>query len=147
MKYSWSQVIDEFRTILIQNVSFVGQTETHTKDLNGYFAMMIRETGRFHPFNSDGELSRALDRMPKRCDYRSIKSYWAWKNGRMIVEDALYEMLLECMGDIQEHFMDTWNFHPGYRKPLEIRFGWDDCDSQNLVGRSFARIIRAAQRA
>jgi len=146
MKYSWSQVVDEFRTILIQNVSFVGQTELHTKTLNGYFAMTVRETDIFHPFNSDGELSRALDRMPKRCDYRSIKSYWAWKNGRMVVEDALFEMLQECMDDIRDHFMNGWNFPPGYRKPVEIKFGWDECDSQDLSGRSFARIVRAAQK-
>lgn len=146
MKYSWSQVVDEFRKILCENVTFVGVDASHSKDLNGYFAMTVRETDRFHPFNSDGELSRALDRMPKRCDYRSIKSYWAWKNGRYAVEDALFEMLLECMDDIRDHFEDSWNFSPGYRKPVEIKFGWNECDSQDLSGRSFARIIRAAQR-
>lgn len=146
MRFNWSAVINEFRKILCENVTIVGVNDTHSKDLNGYFKMTVRETDRFHPWNSDGELSHALDKMPKRCDYRSIKSYWAWKNGRTTVEDALFEMLQECMDNIREHFEDSWNFSPGYRKPVEIKFSWDECDMQNLSGRSFARIIRAAQR-
>lgn len=144
-KYNWAKAVGEFRKILIENVKLVGNNDAHTADLAGYFRMMVKETDTFHPWNSDGELSRALDKLPKRCDYRSLRIYNEWKSARLDVEDAIYEMLEECSDQIRDHFADAWNFPPGYVKPKEIKIKWDNCDISNVAGKSFPRIVRVAR--
>jgi hypothetical protein len=146
MKFNWPAVVDEFRVLLMENVQFTGIDREHTLDLIGYFRMTVRQTDTFHPFNTDRDLDIALRGLPERCDYRSVKRYWAWKNGRMQVEDAVYEMLMECKDTITDHFADPWNFPPGYRKPVDIKFVWDGCDMADVSGKAFSRIIRAAKR-
>ena len=95
---------------------------------------MLLQTNTFHPWNSDGELGRALDRMPERCNYRSIKPYWANKEGRRAVGDACSEILTEMEDKIPDWFDDRWNHTPGYVKPLDITF-----DDNNWSAEKFAR--------
>jgi len=142
MKYSWGKVYYELKKILVENVSFVGRDASHTADLARSFAFEVRETDRFHPYNSDGELSRALDRMPDRCNYRNIKSYWAFKNGKEYVADGLYAVLEEMEELVRDHYKDSWNFAPGYVKPVEIKF---KVPAEDLADKVRARIMRVAR--
>ncbi len=147
MKYNWPAVVKEYRKILVENVKFFDVDEetglgTINKDFTGYFSIQVHQTDTFHPFNSDGELSRALDRMPVRCNYRSIKSYWEFKDGKDNIANAIYEMLSEAEDTINDHFADSWNFPPGYAAPDEIEFpDWDRLVTDRLI----ARLIRAAK--
>ena len=138
MKVNWPAVVLELRNIMIESVSFVDEDQAHADDLKGYFRITMFQTDNFHPWNSDGELDRALSHMPARCDYRSLKSYWATKNARYRVEDTLDEVLYEMEENIRDHFSDAWNFPPGYRAPDEIEFA-------SIPNSAVARIIRAAK--
>lgn len=137
MKANWSAVIDEFRAIVKEGVSFVGPEHAVQ------FRCELRETDRFHPWNSDDMLDRALSRMPKRCDYRSLKSYWAWKDGRLDIQEALDEMLYEVEDTIRDYYSEPWNFAPGYVLPREVRFSWE---GSGATERMVARILRAAKK-
>lgn len=117
MKYNWSKVVDAFRDIVLANVSFEADTPAQKADFMGYMKEMVKETDTFHPFDSDHELSRALFMVPQRVDYRSVKSYRAWKRSREQVLDALFEMLCEVEDKIRDHFSDEWNFAPGMFRP------------------------------
>lgn len=136
MKYNWPKVIDEFRKIVKEGVSFVGPE--HAAE----FRFELRETDRFHPWNSDDMLDRALSRMPSRCDYRSLKSYWAWRDGRYAIENALDEMLFEVEEIIRDYYLEPRNFAPGYILPTEVCFAWE---SRGVTPRMVARILRAAK--
>ncbi len=138
MKTNWPSVVTELRKIMAASVTFEDPDPEVVRDLAGYFRLTMFQTDNFHPWNSDGELSRALERMPDRCNYRSIKSYWDFKNGRYRVEDALDEVLCEMEDTIRDHFEDSWNFAPGYKKPDEIVFA-------EIPNSAVARIIRAAK--
>jgi hypothetical protein len=137
MKFNWPAVVEEFRKIVQEGVSFSKQDETDG------FHFELRQTDRFHPFDSDGELDRALQKMPKRCDYRSLKSYWAWKNGKYAIEEALDEMLYEVEDAIRDHYSNSWNFAPGFRLPKEINFAWE---GRGATPRMVNRIIKAEKR-
>jgi hypothetical protein len=145
MKTNWPAVVKEYRKILVENVKFfkvIDDFGTIDKSFTEYFRMTVHQTDNFHPWNSDGELSRALARMPIRCNYRSIKSYWAFKNGKENIANAIYEMLTEAEDIINDHFSDSWNFPPGYVAPDEIEFpDWGYLITDRMV----ARLIRAAK--
>ena len=145
MKTNWPAVVKEYRKILVENVKFfkvIDDFGTIDKSFTEYFRMTVHQTDNFHPWNSDGELSRALARMPIRCNYRSIKSYWAFKNGKENIANAIYEMLSEAEDIINDHFGDSWNFPPGYVAPDEIEFpDWGYLITDRMV----ARLIRAAK--
>lgn len=147
MRTNWPAVVTEFRKVLVENIKFFDVDEetnfgSINKDLTEYFRMSVFDTDNFHPWNSDGELSRALERMPIRCNYRSIKSYWAFKDGKDEIANAIYEMLTEVEDTVNDYFSDRWNFPPGYTPPDEIEFAdWDKVVNDRLV----ARIIRAAK--
>lgn len=144
MKYNWSKVVDELRQIVIKNTVFKGANENRTKELHAYFKLMMLETDTFHPYNSDGNLSRELDRMPDRCNYRSVESYWEWKDSREDVMVALMEVYDEINDLIEEHFADPWNFPPGYTPPVSITFRKDN--ETELPDETIARILRAARK-
>jgi hypothetical protein len=146
MKNNWPAVVKEFRSIVLANVKLYGE---HTpakpsEGFMGYFKIQLKETDTFHPFDTDGELSRALDRMPERCNYRSCESYHAWKDGRCDIADALYAMLTEASELIEDHFGNAWNFPPVYKPPLRIDMPRDWTD---YAESSVSRIIKAAKKA
>jgi hypothetical protein len=140
MKYNWPNVVAAFRKIIIDDVIIVGNNKNHEQDLRSYFKTMVLQTDTFHPFSSDCMLSEALTSIPDRCDYRNVRSYWAWKNGRDQISDALAEMLFEVDDDVVDYFSDAWNFPPGYIKPKEIKFRNDDTD------KFVSRILSAARK-
>lgn len=134
MQYSWPKALDIVKQFAQNRTKILGAYPAETIDYMRYFANHLHNTDTFHPWDSDGELSRALDKMPKRCDYRSIKSYWAWKNGMMKVEDACFEILEEMEGITKDWFDDRWNHPPGYVKPLSIEFvGMADNECEKLA--------------
>lgn len=137
MKFNWPKVIEEFRAIVEEGVSFTTSTN------GSAFRFELRETDRFHPFDSDDTLDRALQGMPVRCDYRSIKSYWAWKDGKIIIQEALDEMLYEVEESIRDYYSNSWNFAPGTELPKKIEISWE---GSGATEKMVNRIIRAAKR-
>jgi hypothetical protein len=117
MKYSWPAVVNELRNIMLKNTSFKCATKQQEKDMQDYFRIMMFETDTFHPWNSDGMLSRALDKLPQRCDYRHVENYWKWKEGRLEVEEALECVFQEMEDTITEWFGNWMNHPPGYVAP------------------------------
>jgi hypothetical protein len=143
VQYSWPKVVDHIRSFTQNRVHFLGATPQETLGFAAYFKEMLHQTDTFHPWNSDGELSRALDKMPKSCNYRSIKSYWANKEGRWTVEDACAEILTEMEDTIQDWFNNSWNHPPGYAKPLEITFDDDNWSCEKLARQLIALCRKA----
>ena len=131
MQHNWPKVVKAIRKIALNRTKIIG---SHAADSSAFMLDLrvnMNETDRFHPFDTDGDLDRAISRMPDRCNYRSIKSYWAWKNGRIRIEDECLNVLDELEGLRTNFFEDSWNFAPGYRKPKEIIFTShieDDCE-------------------
>lgn len=141
MKYNWPAVVEEYRKVLIDSVSFVDENGKPNKDITEFFKLQVHETDTFHPFGTDKELDIALRMMPDRCNYRNPKSYWAWKHGKSRVGDAIFEMLEENREEIHEYFSEPWNFPPGYSKEFDIVFK----DLELLTEKSIGRILRAAR--
>lgn len=144
MKYNWPAVVTEFRKIMLANVKLYS-THNPKKVSEGYtdyFKIQLFQTDTFHPFDTDGELSRALDMIPNRCNYRSCDSYRAWKDGRLDIADALYSMMTEVSELVEDHFSNAWNFAPGVKLPERIVMptGWTD-----IADSSVARILKAAR--
>jgi hypothetical protein len=146
MKNNWPAVVKEFRSIVLANVKLYGAQNPKqvSKGFTEYFKIQLNQTDTFHPFDTDGELSRALDNMPERCNYRSCDSYHAWKDGRCDIADALYAMLTEASELIEYHFSDKWNFAPGAPLPARIDMPRDWTD---YAESSVSRIIKAAKKA
>ena len=142
MQYNWPKVVDLLRQFAQNRTKILGKGPEDTLDFMGHLRLQMQHTDTFHPWNSDGELSRALDRMPKRCDYRSIKSYWAWKDGKERLADACYEVLCEMEETIEAHYMDSWNFAPGYHKPLAIEFTNSADDDAVKLARQILTLCR-----
>jgi hypothetical protein len=144
MKYNWPAVVTEFRKIMSSQVKLYSQRDDKniSEDFMEYFNTQLFETDTFHPFDTDGELSRAMDRMPARCDYRSIKSYWAFKDGKENIADALYSMMFEVSDLVEDHFSNVWNFAPGVKLPERIVMPKDWSD---IADKSVARILKAAR--
>jgi hypothetical protein len=92
---------------------------------------------------SDHLLSKALRQMPDRCDYRSIRSYWAYKHGREAIAEAIDYCLEEMFSEIEEYYSNGWNFPPGFKLPHRISddtFDWDLLDRKAV-----SRFIKAAK--
>lgn len=144
MKYNWPAVVTEFRKIMLANVKLYSTLDTKkvSEGYTEYFKIQLFETDTFHPFDTDGELSRALDRMPVRCNYRSCDSYRAWKDGRSYIADALYSMMSEVSDLVEDHFSNVWNFPPGVKLPERIVMPKDWSD---IADNSVARILKAAR--
>jgi hypothetical protein len=141
MNTNWPKVVKEFRTIMLSHVKIYNNGKLDDKAMRDLkFDMDV--TDNYHPWNSDGELSRSLDRMPEHCNYRSVDSYWNWKNGKSYIEDALYNVLNEMQDIIQDTLTNEWNFEPGYKMPEQIIF---PTDWSTISTKSVGRIIRAAK--
>ena len=144
MKYNWPAVVTEFRKIMLANVNLYSTLDTKkvSEGYTEYFKIQLFETDTFHPFDTDGELSRALDMIPNRCNYRSLESYHAWKDGRIDIADALYSMMTEVSELVEDHFSNAWNFAPGVKLPERIVMptGWTD-----IADSSVSRILKAAR--
>ena len=147
MKYNWPKVNEAFRTELAKHVVFYSEDPKDSdrqvvdKDWKDHFTYYMRSTDNFHSFNSDGDLCDALARMPNRCNYRSVKSYWAFKDGKEQILDALFNMCCEVSALIQDYYSERWNFEPGVKLPCEIEMpGWEKEVQQMLP-----KILRAAK--
>ena len=134
MKTNYSAVIEVLRRIALKNIKL-------DKDQD-YFEEMMLATDDYHPFDSEGEhmLSKALDSLPVRCDYRSVKSYWAWKDGREYLEEAIAQFLEDTEYMVQDHCGNAWNFPPGYVLPERIVTpkSWEA-----VAEKAFPKIVKA----
>jgi len=131
MKYNWPKIVDELRRVIGNTVRFYKEDGTPDENAQADFAFKLKNTCAFHPVGSDHLLSSALERMPKRCDYRSIRSYWAYKRGRERVAEAIDYCLEEMFSEIEDHYTTAWNFPPGFKLPHRISddtFDWDLLD-------------------
>ena len=141
MKYNWPKVVEAFRAEIVKHVVFKDKNGKVDQGWMEEFAYIMRATDTFHPWDSDGELSRALERMPQRCDYRSIKSYWAFKRGKEAILDALYSMCQDVGDIIHDRYDTAWNFAPGIKLPAAIEMpGWE-----KEVETMLPKILRAAK--
>ena len=138
MKHNWAAVVQELRKLTFDSVAFKG-------DGKEYFRLQLFQTDTFHPFYTAAEedLDRALKNMPESVNYRNCNSYWAWKDGKLDLQDAIVDWLYEVECLIVDHFADAWNFAPGFR-PEDIKMTFTPpCDMVNK--RTVARIFRAAR--
>ena len=138
MKYKWSNIVDEFKTLLWANLRF------DNEEVKARVKYLLLQTDVFHPWETDGELSRALDKLPSYCNYRSIEPYWAFKYGRDEVLDGLYAMFEESFDRMVEYMDTKWNFAPGDHDKVEIQL---HSDWAIYTDKCFAKIRKAAKKA
>lgn len=125
MKYNWSNVYQEINQFLICNVRLTGARPELSAGYQRHFVDTMLGTNQFWAFDNDSLLDNALSRMPDRCNYRSIKSYWAAKKGREKVEYALECVLYEMMENINAYYADPMNFPDGVELPTSISCKWE----------------------
>ena len=125
MKYNWSNVYQEIKQYLIRNVQFTSSCPALSAGYQRHFVDTMLDTDRFWAFDNDGLLSTALHQMPDRCNYRSIKSYWATKKGREKVEYALECVLYEMMENIDAYYANPMNFPNVVELPTSISCKWE----------------------
>jgi hypothetical protein len=141
VKYSWPKLVKETRKAMIELVEFKCKDAEASMDMHIDFKMLMRATDTFHAWNDDDVLERAFRRMPEKCNYRSCKSYWAYKDGKNDMEDSLNEYLYGMSEIIQDYYDDVWNFEPRYVRPKKIIIG----DIAGYVSKNLARIIRTVR--
>ena len=141
MKYNWPEVVDAFKEEMLKNLVLSGHNDRYLRELREYVEIEMMETDCFHPFDSDGELSIALKKMPNYCNYRNIDSYWNWKDGRMLVEDALTEVYFEMEDKIRGWLGNRWNHPPGYYIP-KVSF---KVSPYALAAKTIGKIMGAAR--
>lgn len=133
---NWAAVVKELRRVLGENVTF------SSNEYLTHFNFENLETDSFHPFDDDAEyrMSRVLNSMPVRCDYRSCVSLHNWQDYRWQMEEAIVLWLEATEYLVRDYYGDSWNFFPGYRPPESIVFAdWDQVSTK-----VFARVHRAA---
>lgn len=137
---NWPATLARLHRIVFENTELIGDGYGHTDSLRWDFGIFMKND-QFHPISSGGDLQRALHHLPKRCDYRSLKSYWAWKEGRDNIADQLFYVLNEMGERIHFFFNDSWNFAPGYRLPLSVETpNW-----ANIVDKELSKVIKASR--
>jgi hypothetical protein len=148
MAYNWPAVVDAFNKIACDNVLIESSGERQ-RDFYDYTKLMFRQTGTFHPWDTDGELSRALGLLPEgRCNYRNVESYWQFKREREHAEGEIFDSLCYLFEEIGErlssHFANPWNFAPGTPLPTKVKgkVEWAELASEGAV----KKIIRASRR-
>ncbi len=145
MKYNWPAVMKEFNKIVSENVLIFKDVKDKKPDPSwtANFQIELFQCDRFHPYDSDDGLSRALSKMPVRRNYRSCNAYWEYAERKDNVLDAIYIMLEEVGDRIREHHTDKWNFPPGVKLPVKV-VAPDDGTVLN-ERTLFNRILRAAR--
>lgn len=105
MNYDWSKVSKLLRTTLLNSLRVDPAVEPD-------FRASLFETDQFHPFESDGDLSRALAQPDSA-------------NTDDLILDAVHECLHEMARLVDAYYNDTWNFPPGYKRP-KTAAAWKD---------------------
>jgi len=122
MKYNWSHV----RKVLHDTAIASMKTDNETRECARYLAI---ETDDFHPFDTDGDLQDALDRIKtEETDVHKIVR--ALEN----VDESVEICVEEICDKIKEYFSNSWNHGPGYKPPV-ITFDYPPCGSKII--RSF----------
>jgi len=147
MKYNWPAAIKELKKVVLEHTTiFVGRETKPSRAWMEHLRFTMVETDQFHPYGCDGELSRALNRMPEgRCNYRSVESYWAFKFGRDDLEEALYSLISEMGCAIEEYYAEPHNFPPGASMPDRVVTTTEDVANKLSYARLVSRILKAAK--
>ena len=142
MKYSWPAFINEYWEVFRANIRVLGEDPTIISVVEKELDYLIKNTDRFHPFESDRGASSALEKIPSYCDYRSCGRMWAYREQRMKFEDALYDMFEESFGYIEDFYSNIWNFAPGtvIEHSFELKKSWDE-----VLRKKTARILRLSK--
>jgi hypothetical protein len=134
MQYSWPKALDIVKQFAQNRTKILGAYPAETIDYMRYFASHLHNTDTFHPCDSERELTRVLNDMPKYCNYRSVDAYWKWKHHIYLLGGACWDVITEIDQLTQEWFNDRWNHPPGYVKPLSIEFIGDaDFECEKLA--------------
>jgi hypothetical protein len=141
MKFDWAKLVREMRKAAIDCVEFKGVDAEHSMDLHIDFKMLMRQTDQFHAWDMDEDLERAFRKLETKCNYRSCKSYWAYKNSREHAIEAIADYLDSMFDIIDDYYGSKWNFAPGYVKPKKI----DYADSYAKAAKIFPRVIRTVK--
>ena len=146
MKYNWPAAIKELKQIVLEHTVIHAHKDQNPKAWAEHLRHVMFDTDQFHPYGSDDELSRALNRMPDgRCNYSSVESYWLFKYGREGIADALYLLIVDMGSAIEEYYTDKWNFAPGTGLPDHIeRIDYITAEKLNY-SKLTTRILKAAK--
>jgi len=141
MKYSWPKLVTEMRNAMLELVTIEGVDQAHTIDLTDCLKETMHSTDTYHAWDCDGLLDRAFKSMPSgRCNYRSLRSYWAHKVAREEVVEAMIRYFEDMSYIIEDHFMESWNFPPGYVKPKSVTFSSLDYKAKKILARTIRRV-------
>ena len=136
MNFDYSKSLRTMKDLFLQNVVF-GKPE-----FENHLRMLFRETDQFHPFNSDGEFSKALTEMPKYCNYRNPTALMNYRDLRFMFEDSILSCLDEMVDLVNEYYENAYNFAPGEFKHVTISFKKKTSDLTVVVA---SRIIRTCK--
>ncbi len=137
MNFNYSKSLRVMKDLFLQNVVF------SKPEFENHLRMLLRETDQFHPFNSDGEFGKALEKMPKYCNYRNYTALIDYRNLRFIFEDSILSCLDEMIDLVNEYYENAYNFVSGEFKPVTISFKKKKTSDLTVVVAS--RIIRTCK--
>lgn len=148
MTFNWSAVVDAFNKIALDNVVFEAPKDRQ-RDLHDYTKLAFQQAGTFHPWDTDGELSRALGLWPEgKCNYRNVESYWQFKREKEHAENEVFDSLCYVFEEIGErlssHFANPWNFAPGTHLPTKVtgKVSWAELGTASAV----RKILKASRK-
>jgi hypothetical protein len=148
---NWPAVAEVLRKSMLENTKII--FEKYKNDDNDPlsqifisaeehdFSFVMFQTDTFHPFATDGDLQRSLERMPIRREYRKLKPYWEYKNRKESVIDSIFQCLEEMKENIEEWYSNSMNHAPGYIRPQDIIY---KVDLETLAEKMFSKIRTAA---
>jgi len=141
MKYNWPAVMKELKKILIENVKIFHREydKNPSEAWINHLKAELSHTDRFHPVDCEQYLCKMLNRIPDRCNYRSVKSYWDYKHAKSSFFQEADNCLREMQEYVQDYYSTMWNFAPGTKVPEKIYI------SEFFSDRTLARILRAAK--
>ena len=136
MNFDYSKSLRTMKDLFLQNVVF------SEPEFENHLRMLLRETDQFHPFNYDGEFSKALNEMPKYCNYRNYTALIDYRNLRDMLEDSICSCLEEMIDLVNEYYENAYNFAHGEFKHVTISFKKKTSDLTVVVA---SRIIRTCK--
>lgn len=135
MKYDWAKFNNESRKLFAQHVSFDSVDPVGDQ---ANFVRLLCETDNFHPFYSDAEfrLSDIFSEfacMPQKCNYRSIDSYWQWREAKQELIECVREWFLEMYAKVEDYYLEKRNFPDCYIAPKHIAFDVDSISNSAII--------------
>lgn len=135
MKYDWAKFVKESRKLFAQHVAFDSVDPAGDK---ANFVFLLHETDNFHPFYSDAEyrlndIFSEFACMPRKCNYRSIDSYWHWREAKLELIDCVRDWLYEMYVMVEDYYLEKQNFPNCYIAPKHIAFNVDSIPDSAII--------------